>query len=159
MVDEILDASKQGNTTRRRCRFALLNDCTKPLESFTHSPVKIRALRFLGSDKNVLHGASLSPARYLRSLVCGKTGFHNDLFSSAKYLYVLDLSECLIQKLPDSIGHLKQLRYLNAPKGPTTSDSQLCHQALKTNLPQPSRVFYNLEPARVDGRDGSSDVS
>lgn len=116
MVDEILDASKQGNTTRRRCRFALLNDCTKPLESFTHSAVKIRALRFLGSDKNVLHGASLSPARYLRSLVCGKTGFHNDLFSSAKYLYVLDLSECLIQKLPDSIGHLKQLRYLNAPR-------------------------------------------
>nr|ACS49661.1 NBS-LRR disease resistance protein family-4 [Oryza ridleyi] len=116
MVDEILDTSKQGNTTRCRCRFALLNDCTKPLKSFTHSPVKIRALRFLESDKNVLHGASFSSGRYLRFLVCGKTGFRNDLFSSAKYLHVLDLSGCSIQKLPDSIGQLKQLRYLNAPR-------------------------------------------
>uniref|UniRef100_A0A0D9XQA8 NB-ARC domain-containing protein n=1 Tax=Leersia perrieri TaxID=77586 RepID=A0A0D9XQA8_9ORYZ len=116
MVDEILDASKQGNTTRCRCRFALLNDCTRPLKSFTHSPAKIRALCFLESDKNVLHGASFSSAKYLRFLVCGKTGFRNDVFSTAKYLHVLDLSECSIQKLPDSIGHLKQLRYLNAPK-------------------------------------------
>nr|ACM17627.1 NBS-LRR disease resistance protein [Oryza officinalis] len=113
MVDEILDTSKQGNTGESRCHFVLLNDCTESLRSFTHSPTKIRALRYLESDKNVLCGTS--SAKYLRFLVCGKTGFHNDMFSSAKYLHLLDLSECFIQKLPHSIGQLKQLRYLSAP--------------------------------------------
>lgn len=94
MVDEILDASKQGNITGRcRCRFALLNDCTKPLNSLTHSPTQVRAVRYLENEENVLRDAS---------------------FSSAKYMRVLDLSGCSIQKLPDSIGHLKQLRYLKA---------------------------------------------
>nr|ACS49613.1 NBS-LRR disease resistance protein [Oryza minuta] len=113
MVDEILDTSKQGNTGESRCRFVLLNGCTESLRSFTHSPTKIRALRYLESDKNVLCGTS--SAKYLRFLVRGKTGFHNDMFSSAKYLHLLDLSECFIQKLPHSIGQLKQLRYLSAP--------------------------------------------
>jgi Leucine-rich repeat (LRR) protein len=52
----------------------------------------------------------------MRFLDCRKIGLHSDAFSSAKYLCVLDLSECFIQELPDSVGQLKQLRYLNAPK-------------------------------------------
>nr|ACS49660.1 NBS-LRR disease resistance protein family-3 [Oryza ridleyi] len=94
MADEILDSSTQDNANKSSCRYALLNDCTKPLESYIYSPANIKALRFLN---------------------CWKLGLHDDTFSSAKHIRVLDLSECCIQKLPDSIGHLKQLRYLNAP--------------------------------------------
>ena len=95
MLDEVLDASKQCNMVGSRFQFALLNDCTKSLKSFTQYPTAIRALRFYGTDKTVLHDVS---------------------FSSAKYLCVLDLSWCSIRKLPDSIGDLKHLRYLNAPR-------------------------------------------
>ncbi|KAF8701623.1 hypothetical protein HU200_033462 [Digitaria exilis] len=68
-------------------------DSSSPLKLYVASPAKIRALRFLGY---------------------GRTGIHGAAFSSAKYLRVLDLSECYIAKLPNSIGELKQLRYLNA---------------------------------------------
>ncbi|KAF8663567.1 hypothetical protein HU200_055379 [Digitaria exilis] len=43
-----------------------------------------------------------------------KAGIRGAAFSSAKYLRVLDLRECYIAKLSNSIGELKQLRYLNA---------------------------------------------
>jgi Leucine-rich repeat (LRR) protein len=80
-------------------RYALLNDCSKPLES-----PKIRALHFMDCGEIELDGAA---------------------FSSAKSLRVLDLNECSIHKLPDTIGVLKQLRYLNAPKiqAPVIPDS------------------------------------
>ncbi|KAM0920477.1 hypothetical protein ACQ4PT_007494 [Festuca glaucescens] len=92
MDDEILVAGKGGNTEGSWYHYALLDDCSKPL-GFESS--KIRALRFMDCDKIELHHAA---------------------FSSAKSLRVLDLSECIIHKLPDSIGVLKQLRYLNAPR-------------------------------------------
>jgi len=96
LVDEfIMGVSERRNSGRRSCRYALFNDCSNKLESYTDYPAKIRALRFVD---------------------CGRIELHEDAFSSAKYLRVLDLSECLIQRLPDSIGQLKQLRYLNAPR-------------------------------------------
>ncbi|OQU80051.1 hypothetical protein SORBI_3007G071950 [Sorghum bicolor] len=96
LADElILGESKLGNTDGSSCRYALFDDCSKRMESYTDSPAKIKALRFLD---------------------CGKIGLHGDAFSSAKYIRVLDLSDCFIQELPDSVGQLKQLRYLNAPK-------------------------------------------
>ena len=52
------------------------------------------ALRFLDGCGSTLNGAAFAPARFLR---------------------VLDLSACSIQELPDSIGQLTQLRYLNSP--------------------------------------------
>uniref|UniRef100_A0A0E0BJ80 Uncharacterized protein n=1 Tax=Oryza glumipatula TaxID=40148 RepID=A0A0E0BJ80_9ORYZ len=88
MVDEILVSSKQDNNSESNYRYALLSDSSKPF------PAKMRALRFVD---------------------CTKTGLHYDAFSSAKYLRVLDLSECFLQLLPDSIGQLRQLRYLSAP--------------------------------------------
>uniref|UniRef100_A0A0E0IZJ6 NB-ARC domain-containing protein n=1 Tax=Oryza nivara TaxID=4536 RepID=A0A0E0IZJ6_ORYNI len=95
MVDEILVSSKQDNNGESNYRYALLSDSTKPLHSFTKFPAKMRALRFVD---------------------CSKTGLHYDAFSGAKYyLRVLDLSDCFLQKLPDSIGQLRQLRYLSAP--------------------------------------------
>ncbi|KAK1698404.1 hypothetical protein QYE76_015101 [Lolium multiflorum] len=92
MDDEILVVGKGGNTEGSWYHYALLDDCSKPL-GFESS--KIRALRFMDCDKIELHHAA---------------------FSFAKSLRVLDLSECIIHKLPDSIGVLKQLRYLNAPR-------------------------------------------
>ncbi|KAM0866960.1 hypothetical protein ACQ4PT_042314 [Festuca glaucescens] len=92
MDDEILVVGKGGNTEGIWYHYALLDDCSKPLGLESS---KIRALRFMDCDKIELHHAA---------------------FSSAKSLRVLDLSECIIHKLPDSIGVLKQLRYLNAPR-------------------------------------------
>ena len=82
-----------GCTGRNSCRYALLTDSSRPLKLYMASPEKVRALRFLGYDS---------------------IGLRSTAFSSAKYLRVLDLSECYIPKLPNSIGELKQLRYLNA---------------------------------------------
>ncbi|KAF8715365.1 hypothetical protein HU200_027001 [Digitaria exilis] len=94
--DKILDQSKQGNAAsgNRYC-YALLSDCSKPLESCMASPAGLSALRFLDCQGTELHGSA---------------------FEAAGSLRVLDLSECSIQMLPDSVGRLKQLRYLNAPR-------------------------------------------
>ncbi|XP_047094561.1 putative disease resistance protein RGA1 [Lolium rigidum] len=89
--NEILVVSKGDNAQGSCYHYALLDDCSKPL---VPELSKIRALRFMKCDKSIVHDAA---------------------FSSANSLRVLDLSECIIHKLPDSIGVLKQLRYLNAP--------------------------------------------
>ncbi|KAM0866948.1 hypothetical protein ACQ4PT_042310 [Festuca glaucescens] len=92
MDDEILVSGK-GDSIEGSCyHYALLDDCSKPLGMESS---KIRALRFVH---------------------CDKIKIHDVLFSSNKSLRVLDLSECSMHKLPDSIGVLKQLRYLNAPR-------------------------------------------
>ncbi|XP_014754554.1 putative disease resistance protein RGA3 isoform X2 [Brachypodium distachyon] len=90
LADEFFVSSKQANAKGSLCHFALISDCSKALESS-----KIRALRFVD---------------------CGETVLQNAAFSSAKSLRVLDLRECVIHRIPDSIGQLKQLRYLNAPR-------------------------------------------
>ncbi|CAN6371636.1 unnamed protein product [Urochloa humidicola] len=95
MAGEILDCSKQGATGESSGRYALLTDCSKPLKSSICYPNKIRALRFLD---------------------CGQIKLHGNAFSSAKFLQVLDLSECRIYKLPACISELVGLRYLSAPK-------------------------------------------
>uniref|UniRef100_A0A0E0MDT0 Uncharacterized protein n=1 Tax=Oryza punctata TaxID=4537 RepID=A0A0E0MDT0_ORYPU len=94
MADEILVTSKKDNNGESSYRYALLEDSSKPLNSFMKYPSKIRTLCFVD---------------------CAKIGLHYDAFSGAKYLRVLDLSECFVQKLPDSISQLRQLRYLSAP--------------------------------------------
>ncbi|TVU22658.1 hypothetical protein EJB05_32373, partial [Eragrostis curvula] len=94
MGDELLDATTKCNYIRgRNHRYAFLSDCSKPLSSFVTYPDKIRALCFLGGGETVHYPAG---------------------FSTAKYLKVLDLQECSLEKLPPSIGQLKLLRYLNA---------------------------------------------
>ncbi|KAM0826742.1 hypothetical protein ACQ4PT_068671 [Festuca glaucescens] len=95
MADEILDASKQKNMEGGSCRYALLTDCSNSLKLTAISPIKIRTIRFLD---------------------CGKSELCDAAFLSAKYLCVLDLSECSIKKFPDSVEQLKQLRYLSAPR-------------------------------------------
>ncbi|TVU25872.1 hypothetical protein EJB05_28386 [Eragrostis curvula] len=95
MADELLDASKLENIGVGNFRYVVLTDCSKSLNLSGISPTKIRALRFLGRGSMVLHSAE---------------------FSLAKYMRVLDLSECSIEKLPDCIGEFRQLRYLNAPR-------------------------------------------
>ncbi|CAO2042019.1 unnamed protein product [Urochloa humidicola] len=93
--DKFLDQSIQDNTSGTSCCYALLADCSKPLELCMTSPATLSALRFVDCRTTELHGAAFEPAESLQAL---------------------DLSECSIQKLPDSIGRLKQLRYLNAPR-------------------------------------------
>ncbi|CAL5032475.1 unnamed protein product [Urochloa decumbens] len=93
--DKILDQSKQANTGGSRCSYALLTDCSKALELCTSSPGRLSALHFVDCRWIELHGVA---------------------FECAESLRVLDLNECLIRKLPYSIGRLNQLRYLSAPR-------------------------------------------
>ncbi|KAL6607720.1 hypothetical protein ACP70R_040783 [Stipagrostis hirtigluma subsp. patula] len=52
----------------------------------------------------------------LRFEACKEMELSDNVFAAfAKHLRVLNLSGCHVKKLPDSIGGLKQLRYLNAP--------------------------------------------
>ena len=70
LVDEfIMGVSERSNSGRRSCRYALFNDCSNKLESYTDYPAKIRAMHFVD---------------------CGRIELHEDAFSSAKYLRVLD---------------------------------------------------------------------
>ncbi|EMS51104.1 Cysteine-rich receptor-like protein kinase 15 [Triticum urartu] len=85
----------KGSVGGNKCRYALLTDCSNPLQFSFTSPANIKALHFRD---------------------CSNTQLRGSAFSSAKCLRVLDLSECLIQKLPDCIGQLKQLRFLHAPR-------------------------------------------
>jgi Leucine-rich repeat (LRR) protein len=114
MVHEVLDATKGCSSgATASCRYVLLNDCSKPLGLSTTSPGKIRAMRFLDCCRIELRGAA---------------------FSSAKALRVLDLRECSIIKLPDSIDQLKQLRYLNAPR--------ISNQNLPSSITKLSKLMY-----------------
>ncbi|CAM0948543.1 unnamed protein product [Alopecurus aequalis] len=85
----------KGSAGENKCKYALLTDCRKPLQFSVTSPANLKSLHFLD---------------------CGKLELCGDAFSLAMCLHVLDLSECLIQKLPISIGQLKKLRYLRAPR-------------------------------------------
>ncbi|CAM0948536.1 unnamed protein product [Alopecurus aequalis] len=75
------------------CQYAWLTDHRRLFNSSSSPLAKIRALHFLGRG-------------YLQ--------LHDEAFSPAKCLCVLDLSRCCTRELPDSIGQLKQLRYLDA---------------------------------------------
>ncbi|CAM0958587.1 unnamed protein product [Alopecurus aequalis] len=88
------EANRISNGVRSSSQYALITDCSKPLQSSASSPENIKALHFLD---------------------CAEIELCDGAFSPAKCLVVLDLSGCLIQKIPDSIGQLKQLRYLHAP--------------------------------------------
>ena len=68
MLYEILDTSKQCNAGGSRFQFALLNDCTKSMNSFSQYPRAIRALCFLGPDQK-LNGASFLSAKYIMSWI------------------------------------------------------------------------------------------
>ncbi|KAM0920474.1 hypothetical protein ACQ4PT_007493 [Festuca glaucescens] len=110
MDNEILVISKGDNVQGSCYHYALLDDCSKPLVSELS---KIRALRFMK---------------------CAKSTVYDAAFSSANSLRVLDLSECIIHKLPDSIGVLKQLRYLNAPG--------VQHTTIPDSITKLSKIIY-----------------
>ncbi|XP_044386889.1 putative disease resistance protein RGA1 isoform X2 [Triticum aestivum] len=100
MHDLVYDLAKetlshQISVGGNNCRYTLLSDCRESLQYFVAFPANIRALHFQDCGNKQLRGSAFSPAKCLR---------------------VLDLSECFIQKLPDCIGQLKQLRFLHAPR-------------------------------------------
>ncbi|KAM0904360.1 hypothetical protein ACQ4PT_018069 [Festuca glaucescens] len=101
------------------CRYACLTDCTKPLKSSTTSPAKIKALHIVDHPADCLE----------------ENQFHPDAYSQAKHLrvLVLDVSPYSLRELPDSIGKLKQLRYLSVPNISGRMDLRCIAQLTKLN--------------------------
>jgi Leucine-rich repeat (LRR) protein len=97
------------------CRFACLTDCTKPLKSSATSPAGIKALHIVDHPDDGLK----------------KNQCHPDACAQAKHLRVLILD--VERELPDSIGKLKQLRYLSVPNMSGRIDPRCIPQLTKLN--------------------------
>ncbi|CAD6255967.1 unnamed protein product [Miscanthus lutarioriparius] len=97
MDDKLIDFNAQQRNTRgqKYCRYSLLKNYDQTIKLASILPSKIRALRF--SDSGELH-------------------IQSGAFSFANCLRILDFSECSGILLPASIGKLKQLRCLIAPR-------------------------------------------
>jgi Leucine-rich repeat (LRR) protein len=92
----VYNADKARSTVDRKyCRYASLTNCCKALNISTALPAKLRAMLFQD---------------------CRNLGIHDGSFSFAKCLHVLDLTESSVSKFPTSVGQLKQLRFLIAPR-------------------------------------------
>ncbi|KAG0529536.1 hypothetical protein BDA96_05G106900 [Sorghum bicolor] len=120
--NKLLDKSKQENTMRKNkdYQYAVLRDCRMPL--WLTREAQLKALHFLECSGTALRGAAFAPATSLR---------------------VLDLSDCCSHKLPDSIGQLKELRYLNAP---WTRDLQFPECITKLS----HLIFLNLHGSDIE---------
>uniref|UniRef100_A0A0A9BIG0 Uncharacterized protein n=1 Tax=Arundo donax TaxID=35708 RepID=A0A0A9BIG0_ARUDO len=78
----------------------------------------------------------------MRFLDCQRIQLSGVAFSSARSLRVLDLSECYIKMLPDSISQLKQLGYLNAPR--------INHRIIPNCITKLSKLIYlNLSGSSI----------
>ncbi|XP_051191604.1 putative disease resistance RPP13-like protein 1 isoform X2 [Lolium perenne] len=101
------------------CRYAYLTDCTKPLKSSATSPAKIKALHIVDHPDGRLK----------------ENQFHANAYSQARHLHVLilDVSPYSLRVLPDSIGKLKQLRYLSVPHINGGTDLRCIAQLTKLN--------------------------
>ncbi|KAL6638736.1 hypothetical protein ACP70R_023595 [Stipagrostis hirtigluma subsp. patula] len=98
MGDELIEfggATKSSTSEQKYCRYALVTNYDRTTKLSNVLPKKVRALRFLDSSKLDLSGGA---------------------FSFAKCLRILDFSECSSILLPASIGQLRQLRCLIAPR-------------------------------------------
>ena len=97
MDDKLIDFNAQQRNTRgqKYCRYSLLKNYDQTIKLASILPSKISALRF--SDSGELH-------------------IQSGAFSFANCLRILDFSECSGILLPASIGKLKQLRCLIAPR-------------------------------------------
>ncbi|KAL6590966.1 hypothetical protein ACP70R_050148 [Stipagrostis hirtigluma subsp. patula] len=96
--DELIEfggATKSSTSGQKYCRYALVTNYDRTIKLSNVLPKKVRALRFLDSSKLDLSGGA---------------------FSFAKCLRILDFSECSSILLPASIGQLRQLRCLIAPR-------------------------------------------
>jgi Leucine-rich repeat (LRR) protein len=101
MADELIPsdvASKSNNKHGQKyCRYALVTqyDQLQPIELSCILPSNVRALHFSDS---------------------GKLDLASRAFSFAKCLRILEFSGCSTIQFPGSIGKLKQLKYLLAPR-------------------------------------------
>jgi Leucine-rich repeat (LRR) protein len=96
--DELLaldDATKRNTIEHKYCRYAVLKNNEEPVKLSNILPSKVRSVHFSNGSKLDLPGGA---------------------FSFAKCLRILDFNECSSLLLPDSLGPLKQLRCLIAPR-------------------------------------------
>uniref|UniRef100_A0A0E0F3L4 R13L1/DRL21-like LRR repeat region domain-containing protein n=1 Tax=Oryza meridionalis TaxID=40149 RepID=A0A0E0F3L4_9ORYZ len=105
MVDEILVSSKQDNNSESSYRYALLNDSSKPLKSFTEFHTKLRALRFVDCTKAGLRDDAFSGCSGIQRVP--------QSFGKLKLSY-LDLSNCSSLKgVSEYLGNLSKLQHLD----------------------------------------------
>ncbi|TVU40231.1 hypothetical protein EJB05_13684, partial [Eragrostis curvula] len=96
IVIDATDAAKKSNSSEQTyCRYVLLTNYDGQTKLSNILPKKVRALHLSG---------------------CSNLGLHDGLFSSTKCLRILDFRGCSSAELPVSIGKLKQLKCLIAPR-------------------------------------------
>ncbi|KAF8644890.1 hypothetical protein HU200_066286 [Digitaria exilis] len=127
MGDELIvsyDASKSKNAhSQKYCRYVLVTRYDKATKLSNVLPSKVRALHFSVSGE--------------LDLYCG-------VFSFAKCLRILDFSGCFSILLPASIGQLKHLKYLIAPRM-QNEDLPECITEL------PKLQYLNINTSRISG--------
>ncbi|GJN37945.1 hypothetical protein PR202_gb26946 [Eleusine coracana subsp. coracana] len=116
MGDDLLYASKEFiKCGQSSCRYAFLAGCSKPLNSYVTYPDKIRALRFLGSGGTRHSSIGFSTAKYVRVLDLGGS-FLEKLSSSIgqlKLLRYLNAPGIKDRVIPSSLSKLSKLIYLS----------------------------------------------
>jgi Leucine-rich repeat (LRR) protein len=147
----VIDAAKKGKTSvQKYYRYDLLINYVGQTKLSNILSKKVRSLHFSSSSK---------------------VGPRDHSFSFAKRLSILDFSECSSIPLPPSIGQLKQLKCLIAPKLQNTSLPEaivelsklqylnLCGSSLISTLPESIGKLSCLMHLDLSGCSGISKVS
>uniref|UniRef100_A0A453N5I4 Uncharacterized protein n=1 Tax=Aegilops tauschii subsp. strangulata TaxID=200361 RepID=A0A453N5I4_AEGTS len=136
------------------CQYAWLTDHRKLFKSSMNPLTKL----FMSSMNPLakLFKSSVTPLAKIRALHFLDRAYlqlNGEAFSPAKCLLVLDLSRCCAQKLPDSMGQLKQLRYLDVSWNPEFTESSEYQASPESILiPKALGSLYELQYLNLSGR-------
>ncbi|RLM69128.1 putative disease resistance protein RGA1 [Panicum miliaceum] len=87
-----------------------------PPSSHMNESAYLALVSNLNAEQSDISGILPPGILALRFEDCREMELGDGVFAFAKYLRLLDLSGCSVKKLPSSIRHMKQLRYLKAPR-------------------------------------------